>query len=113
MNSSQDKDAIQKREVELQERERMIRLREMELELTQQRQTHDLSDPLQPTTKMARPEPTLRRWRRKAIIVAQLMGLAVIAVASIKIGTWVAMAIVVGGVGWLGYKAFFEDSPRE
>lgn len=109
---SQPQDDYQRRETELKEREQALRLREIEAELTQTRQGE--LDPATETIRMQSRETSLSRWRRKLSLGAKLFVILVVAIAGINLGKWIAMAVVIGGVGWLTYKAFFAgETPRE
>jgi len=109
---SQPQDDYQHRETELKEREQALRLREIEAELAQKREVE--IEPATETVRMQSRETPLSRWRRKLSVAAKLFVILVIAIAGITLGKWIAMAVVIGSIGWLTYKAFFDgDSPRE
>ncbi len=112
MRSKGSQDEYQGREAELQEREQALRLREIEAELTQKREAEIEQNT--ETVRMQSRQTALGRWRRKFSVAAKLFVLFVVAIVGITLGKWIAIAVVVGAVGWLGYKAFFDgDMPRE
>lgn len=105
MNDYQDREKeLQEREKELQERERQIRLREMEDELYKQ----DRQTPLYETSHHSPPEKASPKWYRKTIKAVKFGGIVIAVVAAAYIGVWVAAAILVMGIAWVGYKIMFE-----
>ncbi len=105
MNEELDKQKeLEKREKELQERERQIRLREMEDELYKQ----EVQPPLYQTSQHNPPEKVSPRWYRKMIKAGKFAGIVIAVVAAAYIGVWLAAAILVMGVAWVGYKIMFE-----
>ncbi|MGF1576638.1 MAG: hypothetical protein ACFCU9_12010 [Cyanophyceae cyanobacterium] len=108
---SQPQDELQRREAELKQREQSLRLREIENELLQQRDPE--VDVVVQTVRLRPHQTTLSRWRRKASIGIKLFAILVVAVVGIKLGTWLAIGVVLGGVGWLTYKAFFAGDIQE
>ncbi|MEW5858084.1 MAG: hypothetical protein AB1861_11980 [Cyanobacteriota bacterium] len=101
MNSPDNKDnELQRREQELQERERANRLREIEAEINQ--------PPLHQTTKHQDPQSSPQRWYKKLANVAKFLAIVVTVVVSIKLAATLSSVIIVGAVGWVAYKLFFE-----
>lgn len=106
MNSPNDKEAeLRRREKELQEREQSIRLREMEAELYQKEQP---SSSLAPTRKHEKPAGNLQQRYRQLFNVAKFLGIVVAVVIAVRIASWLAMIVMVGGVAWVAYKLFLE-----
>ena len=98
----EEKDKFAQREKELQERERQIRLQELELEL-------EKKDPqLYETSKYDKPEKKKNSQLKKLIKVGKFLGIVVAVVAAVYISFWVAAAVLVVGIAWVGYKIIFE-----
>lgn len=103
MNSPDDPHKkLQRREQELQERERAIRLRELEAEINEQQ------PPLYKTRKH-QPKNALQQWSKKLVFAAKFFTLVVIAIITVQIASWLAKALVVGLIAFIGYKFFLEE----
>jgi hypothetical protein len=103
MTSQNDNDQhneIQRLERELQERERKIRLRELEAEINQ--------SPLYQTTKDKPSEKSLKQRYKTLVNVGKFLVLVVAVAVTFKIATTLASVILVGAVAWVAYKLFFE-----
>lgn len=113
MNSPNRKEEdLQRREKELQEREHALRLRELEAELYQQSPANEL--PISPTRKHREPEGKLNQRFRQVVTVAKFLGIVIAVVVAVRIATWLATAVMVGGIAWVAYKLFFEkDRPKK
>ena len=105
--NSPDKKAREMRhkEQELRKREQEIRLRELEAEI-------DRSVPEYRTSKYEEPdsqvkEGKLQQWHRKLIAVAQFTGIVIVTVVAVRIASWLATAVIVGGIAWIAYQMFF------
>jgi len=108
---NRDDEALRRKEQELQERERALRLREMEAELYQQAPPNE--PPLSPTTKHQASGNQLSQKYRKLLNVAQFLGIVVAVVIAVRIASWLATAVMIGGVAWVVYKMFFEADRRK
>jgi Flp pilus assembly protein TadB len=104
---SPDKKAreLRHKEQELRKREQEIRVRELEAEI-------DRSVPEYRTTKYEEPdsqvkEGKLQQWRRKIIAVAQFTGIVIAVVVAVRIATWLATVVIVGGIALIAYQMFF------
>jgi anti-sigma-K factor RskA len=103
---SPDKKAreLRHKEQELRKREQEIRLRELEAEI-------DRSVPEHRTSKYEEPDSQvkgkLKQWRRKITAVAQFTGLVIATVVAVRIASWLATAVIVGGIAWIAYTIFF------
>ncbi|MBD2310383.1 hypothetical protein H6G20_01635 [Desertifilum sp. FACHB-1129] len=107
MNSPDDKaKEFERRERELKEREQMIRLREIESELYQ-----PASTPVYSTTKHQPPEKTAKRWKKLANI-GKFFLLVVAVIVGMKVASWLAGAIIVGSIAFVGYKLFLEGDRK-
>lgn len=104
MPSPNDKDnEIQRREQDIEARERAIRLREIEAEI------YKVEPPLYKPTTHEQPESRLHRWSKKLLLAGKFAIIVVAVVAAVKLGTWLATAIIVGAISWVAYKLFFES----
>ncbi len=101
MNSQNDnQNELQRWEREIQERERAIRLRELEAEINQ--------PPLYQTQKHQPPESSRKRRYGKLVNVGKFLALVVAVAVSFKIASTLASVLLVGAVAWVAYKLFFE-----
>ena len=105
--NSPDKKAreLRHKEQELRKREQEIRLRELEAEI-------DRSVPEYRTSKYEEPdskgkEGKLQQWHRQIIAVAQFTGIVIAVVVAVRIATWLATVVIVGGIALIAYKMFF------
>ena len=105
---SPDKKAreLRHKEQELRKREQEIRLRELEAEI-------DRSVPAYITSKYEEPDSQvngkLKQWRRKIIAAAQFTGIVIAVIVAVRIATWLATAVIVGGIALIAYKIFVEE----
>lgn len=97
-------DELRRREQELQDRERALRLRELEAEIYAQPQPNE--PPIARTTKHQEPKSSLQKRYKQALEVAKFIGIVVAVVFAIRIATWLATAVLIGGVAWVAYKLF-------
>lgn len=103
MNSPDDNNnELRRRERELQERENAIRLREIEAEL------HSKEPPLHKTVRH-QPKGSLKTWQRKLVIAGKFFVLAVATIVCVKVASWIAGFVIVGGLAWFSYKLFFQS----
>jgi len=112
MNPQNDREEeLRRKEQELRDREHAIRLREMEAELYQQ-SASPADPPLYTPTRHEEPESALKRNLRKVIQVAKFFGIVIVVVVAVKIGMWLATAVMVGAVAWVVYKLFFDGDRK-
>ncbi len=50
-----------------------------------------------------------QRWRRKIIANAQFIGLVIAVVFVVRISSWLATALVIGGIALIAHKTLFEE----
>lgn len=93
-------DELKRREELLREREIQVRLRELEAEVT--------STPVQPTFKHEKLPSKKKAWYRKIPEIAKFFLVVVAVIVAVRIAAWMATAVIVLGVGWIGYKLFLE-----
>jgi uncharacterized membrane protein YdbT with pleckstrin-like domain len=107
MGSQDDKEQeLQRREVELRKRELEIRLRELDAEIN--------PPPLYETVRHQEPEKSTKRWLRQMAQVSKFMGVVVAVIVAIKIASWLATIVMIGGVAWVAYQIFLaNDSTTE
>ncbi|MBW4491672.1 MAG: hypothetical protein KME26_00885 [Oscillatoria princeps RMCB-10] len=108
MNAKKDPDNdLQRRERELQERERAIRLRELEAEIAQK------EPPLYQTKKHQQPEGSLAVWYKRLAQVGKFVALVIAGAVAFQLAQGITAVIVVGGLGFIAYKLFFESEKKE
>lgn len=104
MNAPNEKESeLQRREQELRDREMALRLRELESEI---------SPPVLPTVKHDRPDSAMQQKMRNLLKTAKFIGLiagaGILFVIVFRVGTFLATFVIVGIIGWVVYKLFFE-----
>lgn len=103
MNSQNDQEnEFQRLERELHERERAIRLREIQAEI------NEPQPPLYQTKKHQPSESLLKQRYRQLLNVGKFFVLVIAVAVSFKIASSLATVILVGGVSWVAYKLFFD-----
>ncbi|MBD1884777.1 hypothetical protein [Microcoleus vaginatus] len=107
MNSPDKKTReLRHKEQELRKREQESVLRELEAEI-------DRSVPEYLTSKYKEPDSQvngkLKQWRRKILAVAQFTGIVIAVVVAVRIATWLATALMVGGIALIAYEMFVEE----
>lgn len=97
---------LRHKEQELRKREQESLLRELEAEI-------DRSVPEYLTSKYKEPDSQvngkLKQWRRKILAVAQFTGIVIAVVVVVRIASWLATALMVGGIAFIAYKMFVEE----
>ena len=111
MSSNERERQLQQREQELRDRELSLRLQELEAEISQKQIVHQPG--VYKTTPHQKPQGSLKRFYRKLANIAKFVAIVVIAVAAVRIASWLAGVIIVGGIAWLAYKIFFESDEHE
>lgn len=113
MNPQNDNDrenAIQRREQELQEKERAIRFRELEAEIYGREK--DRETPFYQTQKNELQESSLKRGFKKFKKWAKFLGFVVVGFGvvyvGVQVGIWLTYALIVSVIGFIGYKMFLE-----
>ena len=103
---SPDKKAreLRHKEQELRKREQEIRLRELEAEIDRPVPEHRTSKYEEPDSQV---KGKLKQWRRKIIAAAQFTGIVIATVVAVRIASWLATAVIVGGIAWIAYTMFF------
>jgi hypothetical protein len=105
MASQDDKEReLQRREAELRKRELEIRLRELESEVN--------PPPLYETIKHQEPEKPIERWKRQIVQVSKFMGIVIAVLVAIRIASWLATIVMIGGIAWVAYQIFVADRPK-
>ena len=106
MNSPDKKTReLRHKQQELRKREQESWLRELEAEI-------DRSVPEYLTSKYKEPDSQvngkLKQWRRKILAVAQFTGIVIVVVVAVRIASWLATALMVGGIALIAYEMFVE-----
>ncbi|MEQ8962391.1 MAG: hypothetical protein RLP02_31440 [Coleofasciculus sp. C2-GNP5-27] len=106
MTSPNNKDReLQRREHDLIQRERELRLRELEAEINQ--------PPLYQTVKHEQPEGRLQRWKRKLVMIGKFIVFVVGTVVVVRLSFAIAMIMIAGVIGFIGYKLFLEGDGKK
>lgn len=93
---------LKRREAQLRERELQIRMRELEAELSD-------ATPVQPTVIHSESPRRLKKpWYKKLPDVAKFFLMVVTVFVAIRVAAWLATAVIVLSLGWVGYKFFLE-----
>lgn len=95
-------DELRRREQELKERELSLRLRELEADLTKK------EPPLMTTTKHQASRGSLKSWTRKIVTLGKFLLVVAAVVMAVRVASWLAMIVIVGGIAWIAYKILFE-----
>jgi hypothetical protein len=107
MNPPDDKEnELMRRERELEDRERSMRLREIEAELDRQNKPEA---PLYETKKYETSPNSFKRFQRNLVKVAKFFGFVIVVVVAVKIAQWLVFIITIGGIAWLGYELFIKS----
>jgi hypothetical protein len=110
MNNPNEKEQdLARREKEILERERALRLQEMETEIYQEQNYQKGDAPFVQTRKDNPPEGKMKQWLRKAVNVGKFLGVVVAVIVAVKVAYWLALTIMVAGVGFVAYKLFLEN----
>lgn len=105
MNAGHDPQQLQQKLKDIEDRERSLRLRELEMEI--ERPVSDVQVEVLPKeSKLA--GPSLRRLKRKIVMAAKFFGLVIAIVVAVKVAFWLAGAVMVVGIAWLAYQLFFD-----
>jgi hypothetical protein len=105
MASQDDKEQeLQRREAELRQRELEIRLRELDAEIN--------PPPLYETVKHQEAERSIERWKRQLIQVGKFMGVVIAVIVAVRIASWLATIVMIGGIAWVVYQIFLADRPK-
>ncbi|MEM7554166.1 MAG: hypothetical protein AAF378_08695 [Cyanobacteria bacterium P01_A01_bin.84] len=104
MTSSEEREKdLERRERELRQKETEIRLRELESEIIHK--DANFHQTYKPKTE----EPQGKLWKKQAILGLKLFGLGVAVFAAVKLASVVAGFVIVGTLGFITYKFFFES----
>ncbi|MEG4284346.1 hypothetical protein QUB68_14555 [Microcoleus sp. A006_D1] len=98
---------------EIRHKEQEQRKRQQELLLSELAAEIDRSVPAHLTSKYEEPDSQtnsqLQQWRRKILATAQFTGIVIAVVITVRIASWLAAALIVGGIALIAYKIFFEE----
>ncbi|MBD2439328.1 hypothetical protein [Nostoc sp. FACHB-110] len=102
----------EERRQELEQQERILREKEVELRLREiEADIHNSPAPFYQTVKH-QPENAQKSWGKKAIIVGKLFTLGVVALIAVRIASVLASLIILAALVWISYKLFLE-SPKK
>ena len=108
MNSTDKKSRkLRHKEQELRKHEQEILLRELESAI-------DRSVPAYLTIKYDEPDTQTnsklkQQWRRKILANAQFIGIVIAVIFVVRIASWLATALIVGGIALIAHKTLFEE----
>lgn len=103
-------DELRRREQELQERERSLRLRELETEIYAK--NNPTEPPIVPTRKHQESDRAMKRQFRQVLEIAKFLGIVVAVVVAVRVAMWLATIVMFGAVAWIAYKLFFAGDRR-
>jgi hypothetical protein len=111
-NENDKENDLQRREQELQDRERAIRLRELESEIYT---NHKYSEPPVYETQKYEPQESSLKSRFKTFTTwAKFIGFVIVGFGVVYVGVIVGQmltyALIAGVVGFIGYKLFLEKN---
>lgn len=97
---------------ELEQRERLLREKEVELRLRDMEQ--EMSANHAPFHKAVKhqPENSPKPWVKKAILAGKLFALGVAALVAVRVASVLAGFVIIAVLGWVAYKLFFENRKK-
>jgi hypothetical protein len=110
MTSPHSSDDLQRRQQEIEDRERALRLREIEAELYQQAPPQP---PLYETVKHDPPATQKQALMKKITRVAAFFGIVIGVMVAVRIASMLGTVVIVGGIAFVIYKIFVEERPRK
>jgi hypothetical protein len=54
----------------------------------------------------------IERWKRQLIQVGKFMGVVIAVIVAIRIASWLATIVMIGGIAWVIYQIFLADRPK-
>jgi Flp pilus assembly protein TadB len=96
------------RHQELEQRERILREREIELRLREMDSEVQTPNVSFHQTLKHQPEKSEKLWVKKVIFGAKLFAIGVAALVAVKVASALAGVVIVALLGWMSYKLFFE-----
>jgi hypothetical protein len=95
------------RQKELEQRERILREREVELRL--QKMETDIHATHAAFHQPVKHQPDQKPWMKKLILGGKLFAFGVVTLVAVRIASVLAGFIIVGTLGWVSYKLFLES----
>ncbi len=92
---------------EMRRRKQENLLRELASEIDRSLPTHLINKYDEPDTQTN--SKLKQRWRRKIIANAQFIGLVIGVIFVVRIASWLATALVIGGIALIVHKTLFEE----
>jgi hypothetical protein len=97
---------------ELEQRERLLREKEVEIRLREMEQKMSLNDtPFHQTVKH-QIENSPKPWVKKLIIAGKLFALGVAALVAVRVASVLAGFVIMAVLAWVAYKLFFETRKK-
>ncbi|MBF2063554.1 MAG: hypothetical protein IGS39_03855 [Calothrix sp. C42_A2020_038] len=107
MTPEEHQQELQRLERELRQKETELRLRELESKINQE----DVN--FYQTTKIKDKETGAKLWQSRAIIGLKLFGLLVVGIALVRVASFLASALIVSTLVFVGYKLFLEKRNKK
>ncbi|AFY45956.1 Protein of unknown function (DUF3040) [Nostoc sp. PCC 7524] len=97
---------------ELEQRERLLREKEVEIRLREMEQKMSVNDtPFHQTVKH-QTENSPKPWVKKLIIAGKLFALGVAALVAVRVASVLAGFVIMAVLAWVAYKLFFETRKK-
>ncbi|AUS99741.1 hypothetical protein CLI64_04680 [Nostoc sp. CENA543] len=97
---------------ELEQRERLLREKEVEIRLREMEQEMSANNPPLHKTVKHQAEDYPKPWMKKAILAGKLFTLGVVALVAVRIASVLAGFVIIGVLGWVAYKLFLENRKK-
>ncbi len=98
---------------EIRHKKQELRKRQQELLLDELAAEIDCSVPAYLISNCEEPESKtnsqIKQWRRKKIAIAQFVGIFMAVVITVRVASWLAIALIVGVITLIAYNIFFEE----
>lgn len=99
---------------ELRHKKQQLRKRQQEIQLSELAAEIDRSVPAYITRKYdeqanSQTNSKLQQWRRKIAATTQFTGIIIAVVITVRIASWLATALIVGGIALIAYQTLFEE----
>jgi Flp pilus assembly protein TadB len=93
--------------------ERQIREKETELRLRHLEDRVNADNAKVYPTVKHQPEKSEKLWQKKAILGAKLFALGVMAIVAVKVASFLAGIVIIGLLGFVAYKLFFDQNKKK
>jgi hypothetical protein len=97
---------------ELEQRERILREKEVELRLREMEQQISTNDAPFHKTMKHQAENSSKPWMKKVILGGKLFALGVAALVAVRVASVLAGFVIMAVLAWVAYKLFFENRKK-